>query len=109
MQGYQLTFFTEQSRRHAHQPISEWLLKFAEHHGARGGTLMSGAEGFDHAGRFHSAHFFEMADQPLAITVSVDEAVCQRLLDALAEENIDLAYVKVPVEFGRVGRAAREA
>ncbi|WP_322101713.1 DUF190 domain-containing protein [Paraburkholderia sp. J41] len=106
MQGYQLTFFTEQSRRHEHMPVCDWLLKFAERHGAVGGTLMNGAEGFDHAGRFHSAHFFEMADQPIAVTISVDEAACQRLMEALAQEDIDLAYVKVPVEFGRVGRAA---
>lgn len=75
MQGYQLTFFTEQNRKHGHQSICDWLLKFAEQHGASGGTLMSGAEGFDHAGKFHSAGFFELADQPLAITISVDEGM----------------------------------
>jgi PII-like signaling protein len=105
MQGYQLTFFTEQNRKHGHQPICEWLLKFAEEHGASGGTLMTGAEGFDHAGKFHSAGFFELADQPVAVTVSVDEQVYQGLMDALAVEDVDLSYVKVPVEFGRVGRS----
>ncbi|OTP66197.1 DUF190 domain-containing protein [Caballeronia sordidicola] len=105
MQGYQLTFFTEQNRKHGHQSICDWLLKFAEQHGASGGTLMTGAEGFDHAGKFHSAGFFELADQPLAITVSVDEQACQRLMNALAEEDVDLSYVKIPVEFGRTGRS----
>jgi hypothetical protein len=85
MQGYQLTFFTEQNRKHGHQSICDWLLKFA--------------------GKFHSAGFFELADQPLAITVSVDEHACQRLMNALAEEDVDLSYVKIPVEFGRVGRS----
>ena len=79
--------------------------RFAKEQGAAGGTLVGAAEGFDHAGRFHSAHFFELADQPLAITVSVDEAACQRLMDALAQEDINLTYVKVPVEYGRVGKA----
>ncbi|WP_321817289.1 MULTISPECIES: DUF190 domain-containing protein [unclassified Paraburkholderia] len=106
MQGYQLTFFTEQKRKHGHQPICDWLLRVAEQHGASGGTLVTGAEGFDHAGRFHSAGFFELADQPVAVTVSVDEQAYQRLMSALAEEDVDLTYVKVPVEFGRVGRAA---
>jgi PII-like signaling protein len=105
MQGYQLTFFTEQNRRHGHQPVCDWLLEFAEKHGASGGTVVAGAEGFDRGGKFHSAGFFELADQPLAITVSVDEKTCQVLMDALAEEDVDLSYVKVPVEFGRVGRA----
>lgn len=104
MQGYQLTFFTAQDKRVGHQPIGEWLLEFAKAHGAIAGTLVGAGEGFDHRGRFHSAHFFELADQPLAVTVSLDEAACERLMLALAEEEVDLAYVKVPVEFGRVGR-----
>lgn len=106
MQGYQLTFFTAQDRRHGHRPLGEWLLEFARQHGAAGGTLVGAAEGFDHAGRFHSAHFFELADQPLAVTVSVDEAACRSLMEALAREDIELTYVKVPVEFGRIGRKA---
>jgi PII-like signaling protein len=106
MQGYQLTFFTQQECRHEHEPMGEWLLKFAKQQGAAGATLINAAEGFGHRGLFHSAHFFEMADQPLAVMVSVDERTRQRLLDALAEENINLTYVKVPVEYGRVGKAA---
>lgn len=105
--GYQLTFFTEQNRRHGHTPIGDWLLKFAKDHGAFGGTLAGGAEGFDHNGRFHSSHFFELADQPLAITVAVDEAAHKRLMDALDEEDINLAYVKVSVEYGRIGKETR--
>lgn len=104
MQGYQLTFFTEQNQKHGHQPVCEWLLKFAEKHGALGGTVVAGAEGFDRAGKFHSAGFFELADQPVAVTVSVDEQAYQALMNALAQEDVDLGYVKAPVEFGRVGR-----
>lgn len=107
MNGYQLTFFTQQSRRHNHMPIGEWLLELAKRSGAPGGTLIGGGDGFDHLGHFHSAHFFELADQPLAITVSADEAACQRLMDALAQEDINLAYVKTPVEYGRVGKGAK--
>ncbi len=25
MNGYQLTFFTQQNRRHGHQPLAKWL------------------------------------------------------------------------------------
>jgi len=109
MQGYQLTFFTEQERRHLHKPMGEWLLRFAQQHGAVGGTVMAGAQGFDHLGHIHSAHFFELADQPIAVTVSIDEAACQRLMEALAQEAIDVAYVKVPIEFGRIGVAANQS
>ena len=40
------------------------------------------------------------------MTVSVDEAACRRLLDALAQEDVSLTYLKIPVEYGRVGRKA---
>jgi PII-like signaling protein len=56
-----LTFFTEQNRKHGHQSICNWLLKFAEQRGALDGTLMTGAEGFDHAGKFHSAGFSNLS------------------------------------------------
>lgn len=107
MKGYQLTFFTAQDRRHGHTPIGEWLLQFAKDNGAAGGTLVGGGIGFDHLGHFHSAHFFELADQPMAITISVGEAACQRLMTALEQEDIHLAYVKVPVEFGHIGKATK--
>jgi PII-like signaling protein len=87
--------------------MGEWLLTFAKEQGARGGTLVGGAEGFDHTGHFHSTHFYEMADQPIAVTLSVDPETCDRLLAALSQEPIDLSYVKVPAEFGRVGSKAR--
>ncbi|WP_197457662.1 DUF190 domain-containing protein [Snodgrassella sp. CFCC 13594] len=74
---------------------------------AAGGTLAGGSEGFDHEGFFHSAKFFELADQPLAITVSVDETRCQQLMDALSKEEINLAYIKIPVEYGHIGKTAK--
>ncbi len=107
MQGFQLVFFTEQNRRHKRTPIGQWLLDFAKEHGAKGGTLTAGAEGFDHLGKLHSAGFFELADQPLAITVSVDGESCERLMTALSLEDVDLTYVKIPVEFGRIGLGAK--
>lgn len=103
MKGYQLTFFTEQDHRHGHTPMGVWLLQFAKEHGAIGGTLMGGSDGFDQSGHFHSTHFFELADQPVAVTVSMDEAACERMLQAMAQEPVNVAYVKVPVEYGRVG------
>ncbi|MGC4027513.1 MAG: DUF190 domain-containing protein [Steroidobacteraceae bacterium] len=105
MKGYQLTFFTEQNRKRGHEPLGEWLLKFLMKNGAVGASLFNAAEGVDHTGRFHSAHFFELADQPLMITASCDEAAFQRLMKLLAEEDFSLAYVIIPVEYGHVGRA----
>lgn len=107
MKGYQITFFTQEGRRHGHTPMAEWLLHVARECGASGCTLVSGREGFGHAGALHSAHFFELADQPQAVMVSADEATCARLFARIDNEDVALSYVKVPVEFGRIGKAAQ--
>lgn len=105
MKGYQLTFYTQQDRQHGKKSLAEWLLNLAKEHGALGGTLFSAGESFGHDGRFHSAHFFELADQPIEVTVALDEATCDRLLEAIKHEAVDVFFVKAPIEFGRTGVA----
>ncbi len=105
MDGFHLTFFTEQSRRHHGRPVGDWLVRLAQEMGLRGATLVAASEGFGADRRLHSAHFFELADQPQAvwITVSADES--ERLFERLRAEGVRLFYVKVPVEFGVLGDA----
>ena len=103
MQGYQLTFFTQQDRRHAHLPLGEWLVQEARRLKIRGATLIAATEGFGHGGRLHSAHFFELADQPQEITMAVTAEEAERLFARLRAEKIDIFYVKTPIEFGTTG------
>lgn len=103
MQGFQLTFFTQQDRRHGHTPMAEWLLLEAKKLGLTGGTLMGAGEGFGHDGKLHSAHFFELADQPIEVTIAASQADADRLFLRLQEEKVNVFYVKTPVEFGMTG------
>lgn len=100
MKGFQITFFTQQNRKHRGRQLAEWLLEFAQSHGVHGGTIMAGSESYGQDGRFHSAHFFELADQPLEVIIAADEAATDKLFEALKQENISLFYVKTAVEFG---------
>ena len=100
MQGFQITFFTQQDRRHGHTPMAEWLLLEAKKIGLGGGTLMGAGEGFGHDGKLHSAHFFELADQPLEVTFAASGPDTDRLFQRLREEKVDVFYVKTPIEFG---------
>lgn len=70
MNGFQLTFFTEQSTNYQHLPLGEWLVEFAKREGALGATLVSGTEGLDHLGHLHTAHFLGGADHPVTVTIS---------------------------------------
>jgi PII-like signaling protein len=107
MHGFQLTFFTQQDRRHAGRPLGEWLVEEARRQGIGGATLLTGAEGFGHDGKIHSAHFFELADQPIEVTMAVSESNAERFFARLREEGVKVFYVKTPIEYGTTGEAER--
>jgi len=103
MNGYQITFFTQQDHRHKGKPIGDWLVHLARGLDLRGATLIACGEGFGHHRRIHSAHFFELADQPQEVVMAVTEEEAQRLFERLQAEGVHLFYVKTPVEFGILG------
>jgi PII-like signaling protein len=108
MQGFQITFFTQQDRKYKGGSLAEWLLECAHKHGVQTATLRAGSESYDSSGRFHSSHFFELADQPVEVVMVMEAPVADQLLAALAQEEINVFYVKTAIEFGAIGRAARE-
>lgn len=101
--GYQITFFTHQDRRHHGKPLGDWLVHLAQDMGLPGATLLTGGEGFGHRHRIHSAHFFELADQPVEVMMAVTVEQSERLFARLKEEGVHLFYVKTAVEFGILG------
>jgi PII-like signaling protein len=103
MQGYQLTFFTQQDRKHHGHPLADWLLQEARRLGVQGATLVSATEGYGHTGRIHSAYFFELADQPLEVIMAVTTEEADRFFALLREEQVRVFYVKTPIEFGMTG------
>lgn len=106
MDGYQISFFTQQDKRHHGKAMADWLVHLARDIGLRGSTIIPGSEGFGHHGRIHSAHFFELADQPLEVVMAVTADEADRLFDRLKVEGVHLFYVKTPVEFGILGEDA---
>jgi len=105
MKGFQLTFFTQQDRRHQGRRVAEWLIETAKALGVRGATEITGTEGFGRHHKIHSAHFFELADQPVEITMAVSEEEADRLFARINAEDVRVFYVKAPVEFGVAGKA----
>lgn len=104
MKGYQLEFFMDQNKRYGHQALYEWLLGVARAQGIAGATVFMGLMGFGHHSRLHSAHFFELADQPVLVTMVVEESESIKLFELIEKENVHMFYVKMPVEFGSVGK-----
>jgi PII-like signaling protein len=109
MNGYQVTFFTQQDRRHHGKPLADWLVHLAGELGLRGATVIPGCEGVGQHHRIHSAHFFELADQPLSVVMAVTSDEADRLFDRLRADGVHLFYVKTPVEFGVIGNDSGNA
>ncbi|HSO10424.1 MAG TPA: DUF190 domain-containing protein [Desulfoprunum sp.] len=103
MLGFQLTFFTQQDRKHHGVPLGQWLLAAAQDLGINGATLIPAAEGFGHDRKIRSAHFFELADQPIEVTMAVSGGEADRLFARLQDEEINIFYIKTPIEFGMTG------
>lgn len=105
MHGYQITFFTQQDRRHDGKPLGEWLILLARELNLPGATLISGSEGIGHQRHIHATHFFDLADQPLEVQMVISEQESRRLFERLKKEGVSVFYVKTPVEFGTLGQA----
>jgi PII-like signaling protein len=104
MKGFQVSFFTVEGRRHGHKVMGHWLIDLAKSMHIAGATMTVGVEGIGRSGRLHSAHFFELADQPVEVTMVVSEEQCAALFTTLEREHADVFYVKSPVEYGVVGK-----
>jgi len=103
MNGYQLTFYTEQSRHHGHHTIIEWLLHEAKQLGIHGATVINCAEGTGHAGAHHAAHMLSMAEQPVQVILAVSEEEADRMLEAVKAEHVHVFFTRSPIEFGVLG------
>jgi uncharacterized protein len=105
MHGFQITFFTQQDHRQEGRPLADWLIESARALGVRGATALLGAEGFGHHRRIHSARFFELADQPVEVTMVASVEETERLFAHLREHRVHVFYARTPVEFGTIGEA----
>ena len=103
MNGYQITFFTYQDRRHRGMLISDWLVHQSQELGLRGVTVIPASESMGQHHHIHAAHFFELSDQPVTVQFAVTPEEADRLFACLRTEQIKLFYVKTPVEFGVTG------
>ena len=92
MNGYQITFFTQQDRRHHGKPVADWLINLALEMNLRGATLISGSESFGGDRRIHSARFFELADQPQEILMTQEALESTVTADMVSADGLGISY-----------------
>jgi PII-like signaling protein len=101
MQGIFLKFYVSEYREHRGILLFEWLLDFAKRIGINGGTAMRAIAGYGRHGVLHEETFLELsADLPVEVSFVLSAEEARQFLDLLQAENVDLLYVKFPVEYG---------
>lgn len=100
MEGYLVTFFTQESREHANTSLANWLVEEAKKLGVRGATMLYGQEGFGHDGRYHSGSYFDLEDRPQQIVLALTYEECDKLFLRIKENKLRIFYIKTRAEFG---------
>ncbi|MFP6560974.1 DUF190 domain-containing protein [Paraburkholderia sp. B3] len=104
MNGSQLTVYAaNQSHRIRHMTVVDWILDEVKRAGIHGATVTEVSEGVDAKGKYHAARFFELADQPVAVTVIAGDAEIGALLAVLRDSGIRLFYTRAPIEYDTLG------
>lgn len=104
MTGCFLKFYVAENRRHRHLLVYEWLLQEAQQLGLHGGSAFRALAGFGRHGRLHEERFFELqGDLPVEVGFVVTAEEAERFLAHIAQENLNLFYLRVPVDCGFTG------
>jgi PII-like signaling protein len=103
MQSVYLKFYVSEKQRHDGKMLYEWLLEEAKRQGMPGGSVFRAIAGFGRHGHLHEETFFELAGElPLQIEFVLEAGKADHLLDSLRSQNLNLFYVRYPVETGTV-------
>ena len=104
MKGSQLTVFAaNQSHRKNHMTVVDWILDESKKAGIHGASVIEVTEAIGAHGKYHAARFFELVDQPVAVTVVAEDANVDALLDSLKHGGVPLFYTRYPIEYDVLG------
>jgi PII-like signaling protein len=105
MQGSQLTIYAAtQGRRRHRLTVVDWILEETTKVGIVGATVVEVTEAIDTLGKYHAARFFELADQPVVVTVVADDARVNALLASLRQGGVNLFYTRAAIEYEVLGQ-----
>lgn len=96
-----LSFYISEKQHHDGKLLYEWLLEEARGLGVHGGSAFRAIASFGRHGKMHEETFFELAGE-LAMKVEfiLDDELARKLLDKVGAQNMNVFYVKLPVQSG---------
>jgi PII-like signaling protein len=98
-----LKFYVTEGHRHKGELMHEWLLEQAKKLGIPGGSAYRAIAGFGRHGHLHEETFFELAGElPVQVEFVLDAAHADRFLEELRQQQLNLFFVRFPVESGTI-------
>jgi PII-like signaling protein len=98
-----LKFYVTEGHRHRGELMHEWLLEQAKKLGIPGGSAYRAIAGFGRHGHLHEETFFELAGElPVQVEFVLDAAHADRFLEELRQQQLNLFFVRFPVESGTI-------
>ena len=101
--GWELIFMAPRSRRHAGEPVLNAVVRLAAQQGLTHYTRRTDAEGSGISGRVHSAHFFDLADEPEELTLVATRTRAAALLHAVEQADLEVFVLRREIEYAQLG------
>jgi len=103
MKGYEITFMAPRSRRQHGEPVLDAVVRIAQAHGVTRHTRRTDTESVGAGGRSHSAHFFELADEPEEVSFILVNGKTDELMRAVDAEGLCVFCIRREIEFFQFG------
>lgn len=103
MKGTEVIFIAPRSRRHQGRPVLDAVAELARHQGIRRFTRRLDAEGAGASGHRHSAHFFELTDEPEELMFVLDANAAETLIAAVADAGLPVFCIRRAIDYWQFG------
>ncbi len=109
MKGFELSFLAPRSRRHHGESVIDAVVRIARAHGVTRHTRRTNTESVGLGGQSHSAHFFELADEPEEVSFILVNGKTDELMQAVNAAGLCVFCIRREVEFFQFGADASGA
>lgn len=103
MKGLELIFMAPRSRRHTGMPVLDAVAKLARSHGIERMTRRMDSEGTGADDHSHSAHFFELTDEPEELMFVLDSGKADTLVRAVEEQDMYVFCLRRSIDYWQFG------
>lgn len=103
MKGFEVIFVAPKTRQHDARPALDAVEALAHDRGIERSTRRMDARGTGTGGHAHSAHFFELADEPEELMFVLDGGEADGLIRAVEEQSIPVFCLRRSIDYWHFG------